>query len=179
MIILFYLLREISAMILLHSIACVLYIHALIYIYSPRPAISRLYVFSMRNSLWMECWNHSSLFHITFVATLLIFHAKAYVFSSIFKSLCLAIWVQWVLLKSWVETVHLLCSAAVGGPKSNFLATPTAPKGLNREIWILKRKQRPWHGESMEGLRKLLDRGWDGPSIPSRGCFSWVKHTGD
>jgi hypothetical protein len=30
----------------------------------------------------------------------LILHAKAYVFSSIFKSLCLAIWVQWVLLKS-------------------------------------------------------------------------------
>ncbi len=133
--------------------------------YSPRPAISRLYVFSMRNSLWMECWNNSSLFHITFVATLLILHAKAYVFSSIFKSLCLAIWVQWVLLKSWVVTVHLLCSAAVVGPKSNFLATPTAPKGLNREIW-LKRKHRPWHGESTEQLLNLLDRDWDGPSIP-------------
>jgi hypothetical protein len=60
--------------------------------YSPRPAICRLYVLPMRNSLWMECWDHPNLCPITFVDTASILHAKAFVFSSIFKSLCLPIW---------------------------------------------------------------------------------------
>jgi hypothetical protein len=32
-----------------------------------------------------ECWDHPNLCPITFLATLLILHAKAYVFSSIFS----------------------------------------------------------------------------------------------
>jgi hypothetical protein len=26
---------------------------------------------------------------------------------------------------------------------------------------------------------KVIERGWDGPSIPFKGCFSWKKCTAD
>jgi hypothetical protein len=80
-----------------------------------------------------ECWDHPNLCPINLVAALLILHAKAYVFSSI-KSLCLALWVQWVLLKSLILDLLLLQSKADELLQPNFLATPTAPKWLNIEI---------------------------------------------
>jgi hypothetical protein len=66
--------------------------------------------------------------------------------------------------KIWVETVQLLCFAAVGGPKSQIFSNAHCTQmGKQRDL------------NSEEKTKALA---WS-PSIPSRGCFSWIKRTGD
>ncbi len=81
--------------------------------------------------------------------------------------------------KIWVETVQLLCFAAAGDRISELFSNAHCTQmGKQRDLNIEeKTKALAWRIDGVS--TKLLDRGWDGPSIPSRGCFSWVKHTGD